>query len=103
MTNEAISDHISEPERQRRAPHCPSLALRLGRCEVTMTKKKQKLPPGLTDKRIRRIIEHYESQSEVEQAAEIEARLREDGATMVAVPNKLVTEVYAILAKQNGA
>jgi hypothetical protein len=68
-----------------------------------MTKKKQKLPPGLTDKKIRQVIEHYENQSEDEQAAEIEARLREDGTTMIAVPNRLVPEVYAVLAKQNGA
>jgi hypothetical protein len=65
--------------------------------------KKQKFPPGLNEKQIRQVIEHYENQSEDEQDAEIEARLREEGITMIAVPNKLVPEVYAILAKQNGA
>ena len=65
--------------------------------------RKQKFPLGLNEKRVRQIIEHYENQSEDEQHAEIEARLREEGITMIAVPNKLVPEVYAVLAKQNGA
>jgi hypothetical protein len=57
--------------------------------------KKQKFPPGWTEKRVREMIAHYEKQSEEEQAADIEAALQDEGITMVAVPTELVSQVLA--------
>lgn len=65
--------------------------------------KRQMFPTSWSKKRVRQVIDHYERQTEDEQAAEIEARLKEEGVTMIAVPNELVPKVYAILATQPGA
>ncbi|MGL4550312.1 MAG: hypothetical protein ACRC33_03920 [Gemmataceae bacterium] len=62
----------------------------------------QKLPPGWDDERIRQVINHYEEQSEDERFAEVEAALPE-GVTLVAVPNELVPEVRALLARKHSA
>jgi hypothetical protein len=65
--------------------------------------KKQKLPPGWTEKRIRQLAEYYDNQTEEEQVAEIEAAWNADNVTMVAVPTELVSEVLRLLARKRGA
>ena len=52
--------------------------------EKRAMKKKTKLPPGWTDKRVREVIQHYENQTEDEQYAEIEAARRAKNITMMA-------------------
>jgi hypothetical protein len=64
-----------------------------------MSKRKQKLPPGWDEERIREVIAHYESQTEDEQFAEIEAAWEDPNVTMVAVPTELVPKVQALLAR----
>lgn len=59
----------------------------------------QNFPPGWDEARIRDVIAHYESQSEDEQFAEIEAALEGKNVTLMAVPTELVPEVRAILAR----
>jgi hypothetical protein len=59
----------------------------------------QKFPPGWNEERVRQVMEHYESQTEGEQFAEIEAAREEEGVTMMAIPTELVPEVRALLAK----
>lgn len=63
----------------------------------------QKLPPGWDAQRIREVIDHYESQGEDEQFAEIEAAHQAEGITMMAVPTELVPEVRALLARKQSA
>ena len=65
--------------------------------------KKQELPPGWTEKRIRELAEYYDNQTEDEQVAEIEAAWNADNVTMVAVPTELVPEVLRLLARKRGA
>jgi hypothetical protein len=65
--------------------------------------KKQKLPRGWTEERIRKLVEHYDNQTEEEQAAEIEAAFRAENLTLVAVPTELVPEVIALIARKRGA
>jgi hypothetical protein len=62
--------------------------------------KKQKLPPGWTEERVRKVIEHYENQTEEEQAAEIEAEFAADNVTWVAVPTELVPKVVQLIKGQ---
>ena len=63
----------------------------------------QNFPPGWDEARIRNVLAHYESQSEDEQFAEIEAAHEGKDITMMAVPTDLVPEVRALLARsQNG-
>jgi hypothetical protein len=64
---------------------------------------KQKFPPGWDEERIRKVIAHYESQTEDEQFAEIEAAREAEGVTMMAVPTELVPEVRALLARKHSA
>ena len=65
--------------------------------------KKQELPPGWTEKRIRELAKYYDNQTEDEQVAEIEAAWNADNVTMVAVPTELVPEVLRLLARKRGA
>jgi hypothetical protein len=64
---------------------------------------KQQFPPGWDEKRINEVIAHYESQTEDEQFAEIEAAHEAEGVTMMAVPDALVPEVRALLARKQSA
>ena len=62
----------------------------------------QNFPPGWDEARVREVLAHYESQTEDEQFAEIEAALQSDDVTLMAVPTELVPEVRAILARERG-
>jgi len=64
---------------------------------------KKGLPSGWTEKRVRKLAEFYDNQTEDEQAAEIEAAWNADNVTMVAVPTDLVPEVLRLLARKRGA
>ena len=65
--------------------------------------KSQNFPPGWDEKRVREVFEHYASQSEDEQFAEIEAALEADQITLMAVPTELEPEVRALLARKRSA
>ncbi len=60
-------------------------------------KKKQKLPPGLTVEKIKKIISHYENQSDEEAAAEDEAAFAKEETAMVEVPRSLVDKVRDLI------
>lgn len=62
-----------------------------------------RLPPGWDEKRIRRLIEHYESQTEDEAVGEDEAGLAGGSRTLIAVPNELVPAVRAMIARHKQA
>jgi hypothetical protein len=63
----------------------------------------QKFPSGWDEQRVRDTLAHYDSQSEDEQFAEIEAALEAKEITMIAVPTALVPEVRALLARAESA
>jgi hypothetical protein len=63
----------------------------------------QNFPPGWDDARVRDVLAHYESQTEDEQFAEIEAALEMEGITLMAVPTALVPEIRALLARSQSA
>jgi len=63
----------------------------------------QNYPAGWDAARVKQLIDHYERQSEDEQADEIEAAFEADGMTMFAVPNELADEVRALLARRRSA
>jgi hypothetical protein len=65
--------------------------------------KKQKLPPGWNEKRVKELIAHYESQTEDEEFADIEAALKAEDTTLMAIPRKLVPKVRALLARNRSA
>ena len=65
--------------------------------------KKEKLPPGWTEERIRQLAEHYDNQSEDEQVAEHEAAFRVEGHTVMVVPTELVPEIRKLIARKHPA
>ena len=62
----------------------------------------QNFPPGWDEARVREVLSHYESQTEDEQFAEIEAALETESITLMAVPIDLVPQVRALLARAQG-
>jgi hypothetical protein len=64
---------------------------------------KQKFPPGWDEKRVLELIAHYESQTEDEEFADIEAARAAEDITLMAIPTELVPEVRALLARKQSA
>jgi hypothetical protein len=64
--------------------------------------KKQRLPDGWTEKRIRALAEHHDQQTDEQLAAEIEAAFSAKDQTLMAVPTELVPEIRALIASKYG-
>ena len=60
----------------------------------------RKFPPGWDGERVRRVIEHYESQTEEEAVAEDEAALDSSTGTVMNIPKELVPEVRELIARR---
>ena len=58
-----------------------------------------KFPPGWDEERVRRVLEHYEAQSDAEAMAEDEAAYESTTHTMMAVPVALVPQVREMIAR----
>jgi len=65
-------------------------------------KKKSTYPPGWDEARVRRVLAHYEEQSEEEAVAEDEAAFEKLTKTIVKVPIELVPTVRELIAKHQG-
>jgi len=63
------------------------------------TMKKQRMPPGWTQKQIRELARYHDNMTEDEQAAEIEAAAKAKNVTMVPVPNDLLPQVLALIKR----
>jgi hypothetical protein len=62
--------------------------------------KQSKFPTGWDEKRVKRILEHYETQSEDEAIAEDEAAYEDTNQTFMEIPNELIPVVRELIAKQ---
>ncbi len=63
--------------------------------------KTSKFPIGWNDERVRRVLEHYESQTEFEAVAEDEAAYEDSSQTFMEVPKNLVPEVRKLIAEHS--
>jgi hypothetical protein len=61
--------------------------------------KQSKFPPGWDEARTRRVLEHYENQTEDEAVAEDEAAFKSQTETVMEVPTELVPAVRELIAK----
>ncbi len=61
--------------------------------------KQQSYPAGWNEERVRKLVQHYERQTEEEAVAEDEAALRRRDQTMIVVPNRLVPTITRLIAK----
>ena len=62
-------------------------------------KKTTNFPPGWDESRVRRILQHYESQTGEEAVAEDEAAFEDPTQTVMEIPHELVPSVRALLSK----
>jgi len=60
-------------------------------------------PPGWDEKRVRKVLEYYENQSDEQAVAEDEAAYEAPSETMMAVPVDLVPAVRELIAKRRSA
>lgn len=65
--------------------------------------KQSKFPPGWDENRVRRVLDHYENQTEDEAVAEDEAAYEMPGQTIMEVPTELVPAVRELIAKRSAA
>ncbi|MCI0340061.1 MAG: hypothetical protein L0216_02725 [Planctomycetales bacterium] len=63
-------------------------------------KKQSQFPPGWDADRVRRVLEHYDSQSDEEAVAEDEASFESTTHTAMEVPVNLVPAVRELIAKE---
>jgi hypothetical protein len=62
--------------------------------------RQSKYPVGWDEERVRRVLEHYEQQSDEEAVAEDEAAYEDTTHTMMEVPVELVPLVRELIAKR---
>ena len=81
----------------------PARAQGAARAEAPAQEKdmsQTKFPPGWDEDRVRRVLEHYEKQSDEEAVAEDEAAYESTTHTTMAVPIDLVPTVRELIAKR---
>jgi len=64
--------------------------------------KQEKFPPGWDEKRVQRVLAHYEDQTEEEAVAEDEAAFEDRAQAVMEIPLELVPAVRELLAKYYG-
>jgi hypothetical protein len=62
--------------------------------------KKGNYPPGWDEERVRKVLEHYEQQTDYEAVAEDEASFESTTNTAMEVPIDLVPKVRELIAKR---
>ena len=58
-------------------------------------------PPGWNEDRVRKVLEHYERQTDEQAVAEDEAIFADQPETVISVPVELVPVVRELIGKQN--
>jgi hypothetical protein len=61
--------------------------------------KQSKFPPGWDEKKVQRVLKHYEQQSEEEAVAEDEAAYEDATQAIMGVPRELVPSIRELIAK----
>jgi hypothetical protein len=65
--------------------------------------KSNAFPPGWDEERVRRVLEHYDRQTEAEAVAEDEAAYEDQTHALIDVPVEIVAEVRELIAKHEAA
>ena len=65
-------------------------------------KNETNFPPGWDEARVRRVLAHYEQQTDAEAAAEDEAAFEDPGYATMLIPKELVPAVRDLLARYAG-
>ena len=62
--------------------------------------KQSKFPTGWNEERVRRVLAHYEAQTDEEAVAEDEAAYEDPNQAMMEIPRELVPAVRELIAKR---
>lgn len=62
--------------------------------------RQKKYPSGWNERKVRRVLKHYESQAEEQAIADDEAAYELKDQTVMVVPRKLVPEITKLIAKR---
>lgn len=62
--------------------------------------KQSKFPRGWDEERVRRVLAHYEEQTEAEAVAEDEASFEDTTQAVMEVPRELVPAIRELIAKR---
>jgi hypothetical protein len=65
--------------------------------------KLQQFPSGWDEARVRKVLAHYENQTEEEAVAEDEASFEAEGQTVMIVPTDLVPAIRQLITSRRGA
>jgi hypothetical protein len=65
--------------------------------------KRSRFPAGWNQDRVRRLLRHYEEQTEDEAVAEDEAAFRKRGQTVMVVPRGLVPAITKLIKREENA
>jgi hypothetical protein len=63
--------------------------------------RENRFPPGWDEERVRKVLAHYEEQTEAEAVAEDEAACEEPTQTVMEVPTALVPVIRELIAKHH--
>ena len=63
--------------------------------------RENRFPPGWDEERVRKVLAHYEEQTEAEAVAEDEAPFEEPTQTVMEVPTALVPVIRELIAKHH--
>ena len=66
-------------------------------------RKRNEFPPGWDEERVRRVLAHYEQQTEEEAVAEDQAARENPTQTMMQVPRELVPRIRQMIAKHRAS
>jgi hypothetical protein len=61
--------------------------------------RQHRFPPGWDEERVRKVLAHYEQQTEDEAVAEDEAAFEDSTRTVMEVPPELVPAIRELIAK----
>jgi len=61
--------------------------------------RQHRFPPGWDEERVRKVLRHYDEQTEDEAVAEDEAAFEDSTQTVMEVPNELVPAIRELIAR----
>lgn len=70
---------------------------------MKLNMKSRKSPKGWDKERVRKVLEHYENQTEEEAVAEDKAAYEDASQTLMGVPTELVPQVRKLIAEHKTA
>ena len=62
--------------------------------------RKQELPSGWDERRVKEVIAYYDNQTDEEATAEYEAAMKVEGESVMLVPTELVPEIRRLIARR---